>query len=57
MSLDAKLPSLKDKLRDLQAQEVPTDVPVVEAKDEEVEDVKKEIKVEDVKKEIKKVKK
>lgn len=36
--------SLKDKLNEVKKKEVPTDVPVEEAKDEEVKGVKKELK-------------
>lgn len=39
-----KLASLKDKLNEVKKEEVPADVPVEEAKAEEVKTVKKELK-------------
>ena len=41
---EVKMKSLKDKLNEIAKAEVPADIPVVEAKDEELKEVKKEIK-------------
>ncbi len=41
---NAKMFSLKDKLNELASKEVPTDVPVKEAKEKEIKDTKKELK-------------